>query len=133
MHKVANKLRELVGPLPEIYTNEDDNIDAWDVVPKGLSMLSYDDYDNHNNNGSVELSRQWEYTHDVMLSRMWPHQRLMLVPGVVRAIIIYSLLCASFDRLANHKLCATSLVMTRVTASSTTTSRALSINSRTRS
>ena len=47
------------GPLPEIYTNEDDNIDAWDVVPKGLSMLSYDDYDNHNNNGSVELSRQW--------------------------------------------------------------------------
>ena len=72
MHKVANKLRELVGPLPEIYTNEDDNIDAWDVVPKGLSMLSYDDYDNHNNNGSVELSRQWEYTHDVMLSRMWP-------------------------------------------------------------
>jgi len=86
MHKVANKLRELVGPLPEIYTNEDDNIDAWDVVPKGLSMLSYDDYDNHNNNGSVELSRQWEYTHDVMLSRMWPHQRLMLVPGVVRAI-----------------------------------------------
>ena len=53
MHKVANKLRELVGPLPEIYTNEDDNIDAWDVVPKGLSMLSYDDYDNHNNNGSV--------------------------------------------------------------------------------
>ena len=49
-------------------------------------------------------------------------------------MIYWALLHARFDRLANHiSFVLFSLVMTRVTASSTTTSRALWINSRTRS
>ena len=80
---VSNKLRESLGPTAMLYTNEDDNIDVWDTIPAGLSHISYDDYDNHNTNGTSELERQWEYVHDSIVPRFsHPDQRVFLVPGL---------------------------------------------------
>ena len=45
-----------------------------------------------NTNGTTELSRQWEYVHDVIIPRLHPGQRVLLVPGLFASDPVHCLL-----------------------------------------
>jgi hypothetical protein len=45
-----------------------------------------------NTNGTTELERQWEYVHGVIIPRLHPGQRVLLVPGLFASDPLHCLL-----------------------------------------
>ena len=79
---VADALRAGLGPKALLYTNECSEMQQWPAVPASLDYISIDFYDEHNTNGSAEVTKDRQFYERIMYPKMAPHQGVLLVPGV---------------------------------------------------
>ena len=82
---VLTELRRLVGPAAIIWANECGHPSGWPVAmwpkaPPELDWLSIDQYDVLHGAEEVTMAQRF-WSLDAVKTKLWPHQRLLAVPG----------------------------------------------------
>ena len=82
---VLTELRRLVGPHAVIWANECGHPSGWPIAmwpkaPPELDWLSIDQYDVLHGAEEVTMAQKY-WSMDAVKSKLWPHQRLLAVPG----------------------------------------------------